>query len=122
MKNIILLIVLLFINNSLFSKELVLTKEEKNYLKNNPTLTAGYSTDFESLYNKDGIEGTVSGIIPDLYSLIGSKLDIKINFITNTWNQTIKDAQDGKIDFIPLMAPKTAKSNKLLITDPVYTH
>ncbi|WP_298753445.1 transporter substrate-binding domain-containing protein [uncultured Arcobacter sp.] len=122
MKNIILLIVLLFINNSLFSKELILTKEEKNYLKNNPVLTAGYSTDFESLYNKDGVEGTVNGIIPDLYSLVSSKLNIKINFRTNTWDKTIKDAQDGKIDFIPLMAPNTAKNNKLLITDPIYTH
>ena len=119
MKHLFIIIFIIFTNN-LFSKDFSLTKEEQLFLKNNPIINVGYTTDFAPDYME--YEGGVEGIIPDLYNQISLKLGIKFNYITNSWENTIKNAKKGEIDIIPMIAPQVAKDRGLLITNKLYTH
>lgn len=100
---------------------LSLTQEEKEWLKSHPVINVGYSTNFEPLYIQND-NGSIEGVIPDLYKIVASKLNIKINFKTNTWEQTLNDAKIGKIDVVPMMFKKTAENYGLIPTSEVYTH
>ena len=99
---------------------MILTKEEQHFLKNNPILNVGYSTIFKPDYmeREDGVEG----IIPDLYNLVSLKLGTKLNYVTDTWENTLKNTVKGKIDIIPLLAPETAKEKNLLTSGKIYSH
>ena len=115
MKQIFLtiMIITLFWQN-IFASIDELSKEEKEYLKNNPIITIGYSNDFPPNYIDDG--NTVKGIIPDTYKIISKKYGVEFRYVTNNWMQIIQDIKDAKIDVIPIMNKKIAQENKLLIS------
>ena len=120
-KKVLLIFILCLFSLNLFSKDFTLTKEEIDYLKNNPTINLGYSTNFEPIY-MEKYDGTVEGIAPDLYDIVSTKLGVKINHTTNTWKRTIENTVNGDIDVIPMMSPKTAKNNGLLVSDDILFH
>ncbi len=98
-----------------------LTPEEQAWLKNNPSLTVGYSTDFKPFYIQND-DQSIEGIIPDLYDIIASKLHIKVNYVTKSWGDILQDTRAGKVDVIPMMFKKTAQDYGLLTTGKLYTH
>ena len=119
-KKYLFIIIFIIFTNNLFSQDLILTKEEQLFLKNNPVLKIGYTPNFEPNYIK--YEGGVEGIIPDLYNLISLKLGIKFNYVTDTWKNTLESATYGKIDIIPMIVPEIAKERNLLIASKLYSH
>ena len=121
MKKKLLFLIFIITLQSLCAKTLLLNDEEKAFLKQNPTLKIGYSVDFEPLYIQNG-DGSVEGIIPDLYSLIEKKLGIKFIYITKKWIDVLQDAKEGNIDIVPMMSPRTAQQFNLLTTNKIYTH
>lgn len=114
-----IILAIVFLCNLLFGVSL--TKEEQEWLKNNSFITVGYSNDFKPLYiEKNNQE--VEGIIPDLYEIIASKLNIKINYVTKPWKEVLQETKEGKIDVVPMMFQQTALEHGLLPTDKIYTH
>lgn len=93
-----------------------LTQDEVNYLNANPSLTVGHSLDFEPFLIEDN-NGEYVGVIVDLYRKVAEKLGIQINFVTNSWEETIASLQQGEIDIIPFINKKLAEEKGLLTTD-----
>ena len=98
---------------------LALNEEEKKYLKNNPILNLGYSLDFEPLFMESS-KNSYEGIVVDNYKLIANRLGVKIKYTIGEWNNIINKTANGEIDVIPMMSPKTAKRNNILVTNSFF--
>ncbi len=116
----IIVLFFLFLTLNLFAQEVSLTQEEKDYIKNNPEVTLGYTEKFQPLLIEQD-NGKITGIVPDLYKIVASKTGLKFNYILEDWKQNLQNAADGKVDIIPMMAYDTAKKIGLLPTHKMYS-
>jgi len=78
--------------------EILLTQEEKEYLKKYPIFIVSNEKDYPPY---DFFEDSVpKGYSIDLLKLLASKLNINIKFETDTWNNLVKKFCNGKIDIL----------------------
>lgn len=102
MKKKLFLTICLFFNIFLFSSEdiFTLTKEEVNYLKENPVIK--YTPDPNWLpYEALDKDGKHIGIFSDLLMLIEKKLNVKFEIVFNkSWKEALVFSNENKIDMI----------------------
>ncbi len=92
-----------------------LTKEEIEYLQKKEVLKVGVSSDFKPQYISEN-----QGLTPDLVNTIGKVLNLKIEYIEDSWPNTLENLKNKKIDFIDALSEKVAKEKGFLITPAVY--
>ncbi len=97
------------------SADLNLTQDEKNWLQAHKVLTAGNEFDYAPWdFNKDG---KPVGYSIDYVNLLASKLGIKINFVTDHWDDLTHMLETGKIDFLHTMFANSFRTN-IIYTQP----
>ena len=101
------------------NKNLNLSLEEKEYLKNNPIVKVGFTTIFEP-YLIQTPTGDIKGFLPDMYKLISKKFPIKFEYKLDDWKSTLKSLEEGKLDLIPAMGSDLAKKKGFLMATPFY--
>lgn len=120
-------IFLFLILTNLYSADLHLTKQELEYLKNNPTIKVHNELDWAPFnYNRDGVP---LGWSIDYMDLIAQKLNIKVKYVHGyTWNQFMEMIKNNQID-VMLNIAKTEEREKFLtftssyfrVVDTVFT-
>lgn len=94
--------------------EITLTDEERAWLADHPIIRVGESSEFEPELIK-GSDGSLTGITPDLYKLLGQKLGVQFEIVDDSWPEIIRRAAEKDIDLVALMN-KTVATNRGLIT------
>lgn len=105
----------------LFSKDIILDENEKNYLKNKKIITMCVDPDWEPFekINKDGFH---EGISADIIKLISDKLNIRIELIpTKTWDESIAFSKDKKCDILSFLNETAKRKEWLSFTEPIFT-
>jgi len=80
------------------SLETTLTKQEKEYLKNN-TITIGIENWEPIIYSEENNE--IDGISADFLKRIIKDFDIKVKYIVKPWHELLEDFKNNKIDLLP---------------------
>ena len=76
-----------------------LTKEEKEWIKNN-VIKIGVSP-WNPITYYDVSTGEIGGVGIDLLNVVIEKLNLKVEFITNRWSILLNDFKNHKIDLLP---------------------
>lgn len=107
----------LFSNQTTIENKLNLTSLEKEFLKNNPVIKVGHTPSFEPLMFVNE-NGDIAGIYHDVYEKLAEKLNVKFDYVLDTWENTQKNLKDKKIDIIPVISNYLAQKNEFLIIKP----
>ena len=112
------LFVLVFICIDTLASPLKLTKEEKQYIQNNPIITIGMMSDFSVFsYIKD----TKSiGFEHDLLNIISSKSGLKFEKKLNNWPLIYNEFKDKKLDMLASNSFTKYRNKFTLYTTPYY--
>ncbi|RXK04509.1 ATP-binding protein [Halarcobacter bivalviorum] len=105
---------------SFYKKDIILTEEEKNFLKEKEVLNicvAPNWTPFEKIE-----DGQFIGISADILKIITKDLNVKIKLIhTNTWEESLLKIKDKRCDILPLAARTQSRQEYLNFTKPYIT-
>ncbi len=85
-----------------------LSPEEKAWLSDHPVIRVGGSSQFEPAFilNPDG---THTGIYPDLYDLMGTRLGVRFEIVDDKWPEVLRRAKAGEVDMVNRMAKRVAE-------------
>jgi PAS domain S-box-containing protein len=85
-----------------------LSPEEKTWLSDHPVIRVGGSSQFEPAFilNPDG---THTGIYPDLYDLMGTRLGVRFEIMDDKWPEVLRRAKAGEVDMVNRMAKRVAE-------------
>jgi PAS domain S-box-containing protein len=85
-----------------------LSPEEKAWLSDHPVIRVGGSSQFEPAFilNPDG---THTGIYPDLYDLMGTRLGVRFEIVDDKWPEVLRRAKAGEVDMVNRMARPVAE-------------
>jgi len=97
----------------------LLTSSEQAWLEDHPVIRVGHSSRFEPLFIKDP-DGSVTGILPDLYQLAGERLGVKMEFVDDSWLEIHRRAKALEIDIVGQMNAIAANEMGFLTTDEPY--
>lgn len=100
--------------------DLNFTQEERNWLMQHPVIRIGTSTSFPPHLMRTH-DGTLIGMIPDLYQLLEERLGIQFEMHEFGWPGGIQDLKNNKVDVISLMNRDVATSHGLLTTEALLT-
>ena len=113
-----ILLSILFTVTLVANTNLNLTKQEKEYIKNNPIIKVHNERNWAP-YNYN-IDGEPLGYSIEYIKLLASKIDIKVEFISGyTWNQFMEKIKNNDID-VMLNIAKTEKRKKFLAYTSMY--
>ncbi|WP_286240781.1 diguanylate cyclase [Neptuniibacter halophilus] len=87
--------------------QLMLTDEEKAWLAQNPEIRVGESPAFQPLFVQQP-DGSISGILPDTFDLIGEMLGVRFRYVADDWPAVLNALRDKRIDLIGSMNRETA--------------
>lgn len=90
-------------------KRLVLTKEEKVWLRKYGEITLGFTPNIEPLIVVSE-DGSLSGILIDIYDELEKLTGLKVNIKSDNWPSTIEKATQGKINGLLASPPALAES------------
>ena len=114
------LFIFIFFYINLFSMDIVLTQEEKNYLENKKTITMCVDPDwipFETI-NENGKH---EGIAADIINLISKRLNIQITLIpTKTWERSLEYSKSKKCDILSFLNESPLRKEWLIFTEPIF--
>ncbi len=98
-------------------KEIILTNEEKNYLKSNPTITVHNEMSWAPFnYNENN---TPKGYSIDYMNLLAKKLNLKIKYITGpNWSEFIKMVKNEELDIMLNIIKSPKREEFLNFTTP----
>ena len=99
----------------------LLTGEELAWLRAHPVLRVGESSKFEPLYIK-GPDGSISGILPDMYQLVADRLGVQFEFVDDEWPEILRRTRESEIDIIGQMNGKVARTMGLLTTSSPFNN
>lgn len=116
MKNILLS--LLFLINFVFANHIDLTNEEHNYLQNHPIIIVGHANDLKP-YSFINDRGMPVGFYYNVYQLLEIELNLKFQYKIDSWEETIKNLKNGKIDIIPSIDYELAQKYGFITTDTI---
>jgi len=97
---------------------LVLTPEEKQWLKAHPEIRIAPDPDFAPFewFSQDG---SYMGMVADYVQLIEERLNIKFKIIhARKWSQVMEMARAGEVDVIPALALSPQREKNFLFTEP----
>lgn len=97
--------------------KLVLTNDEKNYLKNKKIIKMCVDPDWMPL---EGIEnGIHTGLAADYVKILEKTVETPIQLVpTKSWSQSLEYGKERKCDIFSLMAPTKERSNYFNFTRP----
>jgi len=124
MKKMIFLLVLIFlyITEIQSSNTIVkLTSSEEQWLQKHPIIEISHATNFQPLLIESSL-GKMEGIIPDIYNILGKKINVKFRYSTDTWKNILKKAEEKKIDIVGSMNRATALSRGLIPIESPFDH
>ena len=120
MKKVLFLLIFIFLG-SIFSNEIELNEEEKEYLHKKKVIKMCVDPDwfpFE-IINQDNIH---EGISADLIKIIKDKLNLNIELIpTKTWDETIELSQKRECDILSFLNETSKRKEWLVFTKPIFT-
>lgn len=90
-------------------KRIVLTEEEKVWLRKYGEITLGFTPNIEPLIVV-AEDGSLSGILLDIYDELEKLTGLKINIKSDSWPSTIEKAKQGKINGLLASPPALAES------------
>ena len=99
--------------------QIELTKEEKEWIKNNPTVTLGADYKWEPFEFIDE-NGKHTGIVSDYLKLISKRSGLKFIIKSGVWSEVMKQMRAGKLDGLSC-AVKTKSREKFLNFTTTYT-
>jgi len=114
-------------NRASKSSEMInLTQEEQIWIKNHSTIRVASEKDYPPWdFFQDG---KPAGYSIDYVKLLASKLGLKIEFVTDTWDELVKKIKNDEIDLIHTMY-KNSVHKKIIFVDHfkrvvqgIYTH
>ena len=104
-------------------KQIVLTRQEKEFINNNPVINAVYRTNWTPIEYKDK-DGTFAGATRKVFNKISKITGLNFNFIAvDTKEEAVKALQDGKafIDTAFDNSLQAAEVYGINVTKPYYT-
>lgn len=112
------LTLLLIFSTYILAVEIKLTKEEKEWLKNHPTLTVGIDSSYAPFEFVDE-NGEFKGIAIDYIKEIEKLLHVKINIVTApSWNEVTTMAKNKQVDILSCLVKTHERSKYLNFTKP----
>ena len=90
-------------------KRITLTEEEKVWLRKYGEITLGFTPNIEPLIVVDE-DGSLSGIIVDIYDELEKLTGLKVNIKSGNWPSTIEKVKQGKINGLLASPPALAES------------
>ncbi|WP_072682316.1 transporter substrate-binding domain-containing protein [Arcobacter sp. LA11] len=96
-KNINLLLFTIIFSTTLFSKEIILTKKEQDFLKNNPTIILGTDSTWIPYVIKTDT-GEISGYDNSILQKVNQYTGANFKLITGKWKNIVQKAKDREID------------------------
>ena len=100
---------------SVSAASIVLSDDERDFLKQHPIIRLGFNPDLQPLLIQD-MKGNISGIMPDIYKQLEIITGINVRIEVRPWRETLKQANQGNIDGLLLCIPELSKSMGLLQT------
>jgi ABC-type amino acid transport substrate-binding protein len=120
LKNIILILFVICLSALPFKAR---AEENKIYhrIMNTQTIHCGYA-EWPPFLAVDPNTGKVSGMLHDVWELIGKKLGLQIKWDTPLgWGEVITSLNSGKIDmFCAIVWPDTGRTKNLLLSRPLF--
>jgi two-component system sensor histidine kinase EvgS len=102
---------------SLFSKDILFTKDETKYLKQKPTINLCIDPNwlpFEAI-----VDGKHTGISSDYFKLFQKNIPIPIKLIeTTSWNETLNYAKSRRCDIVSILNKTPKRSKYMNFTTP----
>ncbi|MCK4789982.1 MAG: transporter substrate-binding domain-containing protein, partial [Desulfobacteraceae bacterium] len=100
----------------------VLSAEEKAWLKENPVIRLGNSVDWPP-FGFINDEGVYSGIAADYMQVIEKLLGIQIKPVKlNSWKETVDAASKGEVDLLDAVVPTPQRRKFLTFTKPYVSY
>ncbi len=98
--------------------QLTLTPQEQAWLKAHPEITLGTTTDDEpgTIINKDG---TLSGLLIDIYDEIEALTGLKVNIEFDNWSSIVQKTKERKVDGLMASTSFLAESMGFIHTTPI---
>lgn len=115
----ILILFFIILNQNLFCENLNLTKEEKQWIKDNPSIKVAMPIDYKPFSFK--MDGLAMGLDFDLLNLIEEKTSLKFEKIQNSWGESVHNFKSKKVDMITSFGRKKDKDNFAFFTEAYYT-
>ncbi|MDD4372108.1 MAG: ATP-binding protein [Anaerostipes sp.] len=106
------------------STKIVLTDEEKTYIKNHPTVSIAMDTSWIPFAIYDRNTNKIKGIIPNVLNTITQRVGLKVKYVAkDSYKSALMSVQQGKTDLVSGIAndPKMVQDNGVLITNPYIT-
>lgn len=98
-----------------------LTPEEEAWLEAHPVIRLGISPDWPPFEFFDHL-GNPAGISSDYMAIIAEKLGVRTDPLRGlTWNELLREAEAGRVDVLPCIAPSEERAAYLNFTRP-YLH
>ena len=108
----------LVVNNIASAQALVLTSEEKIWLKNHPEIRIAFDNNFPPFEWKNE-SGQYQGISVDYIHLMEQKLNIKFQITEfSSWSEILQAIDQGKLDVIAALAKNERRQKMMLFTEP----
>jgi len=98
------------LDNSFFNS---LTSEEKSWIRLHKTINVASETDYAPW--DFTIDSKPAGYSIDYIKLLAKKTGLKLNFVTDTWDNLVDKTQSGEIDLIHTMYKNKIHSNFIFI-------
>ncbi len=112
-----LFITILFLFNTLLFANIHLTQEEKEFIKNHPTITLGTDKGWEP-YTIESTDGTISGYDVDVLNLINNLTGSNFVIKRGRWNDLTKEVKDNKIEGLSTGVINDEQSKYLVFSKP----
>ena len=119
------LLLIIFFVNALFSsvnidKEVTFTKDELEWIKNNPIIKVGADSDWPPFEYTD-ITGMYQGIASDYLKLLSKYTGLKFEVDSADWFSIITKAREKKLDMLACVAKTQDRKEYLNYTSPYLT-
>ncbi|NVJ52611.1 MAG: transporter substrate-binding domain-containing protein [Campylobacteraceae bacterium] len=115
MKKIISLFLIFVFSTSYLYCSDFFTQEEKEFIKNNPTIKVGIERDWPPFdFVNDNIH---KGLVNDYLKIINKKTNLNIEYVTDTWSNLLQKAKQKELDLLPVIAKTEERKDFLLFTN-----
>ena len=104
-------------NDTLPSMQVLLSKEEQNWIDNNPVVTFAADPDFAPVEFFDE-QGNYIGIVADVIDYVSAQTGLSFEVKqTESWKQSVELLNTGKVDILPLISSHGRTDQPLLFTE-----
>lgn len=110
-------ILLFFLHTTLFSQNLLLTKKEITFIKNNPNILLGGGEDFDPFLVKND-DGSVCGYDIGILNIIGKQTGLNIKVELGNWTEVQEKAKSKQLDGLTTLVVTEERKKSYNFTIP----